>query len=133
MIGIDDVADALYGRLGATFAGLPVAYPEPAVAFDPPADGRYLRAAILPNAPRNRFLGRQTVDQGLLQVTVVWPRNASELPAWRIAKQVCDHFNVPRLNAGGVRVQIDSGAYTASPLTFDDRIEIPVTIAWSAV
>lgn len=139
VVDIAKIATALYTRLGETFAGLPVAYPEPQKAFVPPVDGDgeplpYLRASILPNVPRWQGMRNESLAQGLLQVDIVWPRNQSELPAYRIAKQIGDHFlALDAYYSGGVRVTIAGAPYASPPLNEPSRLTIPVTIPWQAV
>ena len=127
------VLDALLARVAALTLSpvLPVAYPE--VAFIPPADGKYLVASFFPNRPMAEGLTSGRVDQGLLQVTVVWPKDQGLLAPSSIAQAVIDHFpNGLALTSGATRVKISGQAWAAAPLTDTDRVSIPVTIPWAA-
>jgi hypothetical protein len=127
------VLDALLARVAALTLSptLPVAYPE--VAFDPPADGKYLAVSFFPNRPMAEGLTNGRVDQGLLQITVVWPKNQGLIAPAGIAQAVIDHFpNGLALQSGATRVKISGQAWQAAPITDTDRVSIPITIPWAA-
>lgn len=127
------VLDALLARVAALTLSpvLPVDYPE--VTFDPPADGKYLTVSFFPNRPMAEGLTSGRVDQGLLQVTVVWPKNQGLVAPSNIAQAVIDHFpNGLALQSGSTRVKISGQAWAAAPITDTDRVSLPVTISWAA-
>lgn len=128
-MGDDEIAVALFARaeLLAEATGLPVAFPE--VSFQPPAEGGYLRVRFFPNAPAWQGLASGRVDQGILQVTVVWPRNEGVVRPLAVAGQVKAHF--PKdLSLSGVIVTAEPFASALIP----DEAEalVPVSILWKA-
>lgn len=110
---------------------MPVSMPD--VAFTPPADGRYLRVDLFTNAPFWEGLASGRVDQGLLQVTVVWPKGKGLIVQRRAAKEVMDHF-AKGLKLFGLAtcVTIHREPWAASPIKGDVSTETPVTISWTA-
>ena len=111
---------------------LPVAMPD--VPFTPPADGKYLRVDLFTNAPFWEGLKSGKIDQGLLQVTVVWPRNTGAIAIRRAVADVLAYF--PKglaLFAPGTRVRVNKEPWEASPIIEDDKTSIPITISWTAV
>jgi hypothetical protein len=127
------VLDALLARVAALTLSpvLPVDYPE--AAFDTPADGKYLAVSFYPNRPMAQGLTSARVDQGLLQITVVWPKNHGLIAPNAIVQAVINHFpNALALQSGATRVKISGQAWTAAPITDTDRVSIPITIPWTA-
>lgn len=129
------VAAALLARCSTLSVGspaLPVAYPD--VDFTPPASGKYLEARFLPNRPAYEGLSSGRMDQGLLQINVVWPRKQGVIKPNAAAAEVMAHFPKGlRLQGSGVRVKIDREPWAAAPLIEDDKTVIPVTVSWTAV
>lgn len=112
---------------------LPVSFPEPDKDFVPPEDGRYLEVALFSNTPRWEGVRSGRVDQGLLQVNVVWPKNQGLIKPGQKADQVIAHFaKNARLFSGGTRVTINLEPYAGSALPDADAVTIPVTIPWLA-
>lgn len=110
---------------------LPIAMPD--VAFPPPADGRYLRVDLFSNAPFWEGLTSGRIDQGLLQVTVVWPKGKGLIVQRRAAKQVMEHFAKGlKLFGPATRVTINREPWAASSIPGDVSTETPVTISWTA-
>jgi hypothetical protein len=133
------VLDALLARMVALDVGAilgsgnRVAYPEAATTFVPPTDGKYLAVSYFPNRPMASGLSSGRVDQGLLQVTVVWPKNAGLIAPSNVAQAVIDHFpNGLVLQSGATRVKISGQAWQAAPIPDADRVSIPITIPWAA-
>ena len=136
MIDPAAVAAALLSRCETLEVGspvLPVAFPD--VPFDPAVeapDGRYLTVDLFNNAPFWEGLTSGRIDQGLMQITVVWPKGEG-LAARRAAAEVIAQF--PKnltLPGSGVRVKINRETWQASPILDDDSTSIPVTISWVA-
>lgn len=125
--------DALFARCATIVTGsptLPVAYPE--VAFTPPSDGKYLKVEDFSNKPAWEGLSSGSLAQGLLQITVVWPRGVGTIAPAQIAQTVIAHFNKGlSLFSGTSRVTITQEPYAASPLTDDISVRIPVTVSWT--
>ena len=132
------VASLLLGRCDTLNVGtpkMPVAMPD--VVFDPAVkapDGRYLRVDLFSNAPFWEGLTSGRIDQGLLQITVVWPKGKGLIVQRRAAQQVMDHFAKGlKLFGPATRVSINREPWAASPLPGDVSTETPVTISWTAV
>lgn len=126
--------DALMTRLGTLITGsptLPVSYPE--VDFTPPADGKYLAAAFFPNRPAWEGLSSGKLDQGILQISVVWPKDVGLIAPLQIAELVKAHFAKRlALISGTTKVTITREPWAAQPLIEDRQVRVPVTISWSA-
>lgn len=116
---------------------LPVAMPD--VAFQPPVDGQggtlpYLRIDLFSNAPFWEGLASGRIDQGLLQVTVVWPEGEGIVVGRRAAADVMAHFPKGlRLFGPATRVSINKEPWAASPITEESETLTPITISWTAV
>ena len=129
-----EIASSLLARCATLEVGspaLPIAYPEPASTFEPPADGKYLEVSLFYNRPAWEGLSSGRMDQGLLQITVVWPKNMGLPGPLRHAAEVIDHFPKGQALADGVRVS--GQPYAASPLIDASDVRVPVTIPWIAV
>lgn len=127
---INAIATALMQHVGDLEIGspaLPIAYPD--VAFTPPADGKYLAVQFLANAPAWEGLSEGRRDQGLLQVTVVWPKGLGVIRALDAAQDVIAHFPKGLVLSG---VKITGQPYAGSPLLDDADTRVPVTIPWAA-
>lgn len=111
---------------------MPVAMPD--VAFSPPADGRYLRVDLFSNAPFWEGLTTGRVDQGLLQITIVWPKGKGIVAHRRAAAQVMAHFPKGlKLFGPATRVTVNREPWVASPILDDSETLTPITISWTAV
>lgn len=111
---------------------MPVAMPD--VTFTPPTDGRYLRVDLFSNAPFWEGLSSGKIDQGLLQITVVWPKGKGLIVQARAVAQVLAHFHKGlKLFGPGARITVNREPWAASPLPGDVSTETPITISWTAV
>lgn len=131
------VAGVLLARCETLNVGtpkMPVAMPD--VTFDPAVkapDGRYLRADLFSNAPFWEGLTSGRIDQGLLQITVVWPKGKGLIVQRRAAQQVMDHFAKGlKLFGPATRVSINREPWAAAPIKGDVSTETPITISWTA-
>ncbi len=128
------IADALLARCATLAVGsppLPVSYPD--VPFSPPADGKYLEVSDFTNRPAWEGVTTGRVDQGLLQITVVWPKDEGVIKPKAIADAVAAHFPKGlRLTSGAARVKVSAGPWAASPLLGGGETRIPITIPWTA-
>lgn len=128
------ITDALFARVKTLVVGspaLPIAWPE--VAFSPPASGKYLRIDDFPNRPAWEGISSGRLDQGLLQIMVVWPKNQGLIAPRQIAAQVIAHF--PKglaMFSGSTRVRVSREAWASSDLKDDKSVLIPITIPWTA-
>jgi hypothetical protein len=105
----------------------------PDVSFAPPADGKYLRVNYFTNTPRWQGLSRGSVNQGLVQIDVVWPKGQGVVAHRRIVSQVAAAFPKGlRLFAPGVRVTINREPWAASPISEASQTLTPITVSWVA-
>lgn len=130
------VYDALMTRVGTINTGspdLPIAYPESAATFNPPSDGKYLEVADFTNAPAWQGVSSGRMDQGLLQVTVVWPKGDGLVRPKQIAAMILDHFAAgTQMSSGGYWVKVTQAPYAATAIVETDKVRIPVIIPWRA-
>jgi len=111
---------------------LPIAYPD--VTFIPPTDGKYLRLDLFNNEPFWQGLSSGRIDQGLMQVMVVWPRAEGRIKPAEVAALVMEHWaKLTVLQGSGVRVKVNREPYVSSPILSDHETETPITIPWNAV
>lgn len=116
--------------------GLPVAWPE--VIYTPEAGpgGQFkpfMRVELFSNRPAWEGLAAGRLDQGILQLTLVWPPGAGIVQPTSVAGQVLANFpQGMRLDAQDVRVKVTSAPWIASPITETDRASYPITINWTA-
>jgi hypothetical protein len=131
---IAQIMDALFAHcatLGVGSPALAIAYPE--VAFTPPASGKYLQVDFFANRPAWEGLTSGKLAQGILQVTVVWPRGQGILQPGEAAQAVIDHFaKGTSLYSDGAKVTIGQEPWSASPVMDGTDCRIPVTIPWVA-
>lgn len=110
---------------------LPVAMPD--VPFTPPADGRYLRVDLFSNAPLWEGLTSGRLDQGLLQVTIVWPKGKGVIKPRQAAAEVMAHFPKGlKLFGPATRVSVNREPWATSPIMDDATTLTPITIPWTA-
>lgn len=122
------VFDTLMGRTGQISSGspsLPISWPEK--EFTTPDDGRYLEVIIFPNRPSFEGLASGRVDQGLLQISVVWPKGEGVIAAMEIADEVAAQFY---MGSRFGRIKVYRQPWISTPLSEDDRVKIPITIPW---
>lgn len=138
MADLNHVRRALRDRLDALVLSpvLPIAWPEPTETFVPPS-GPYLVAKLLFNRPRFEGMSASdgVLDQGLLQVDVVWPKNQGDAGAIDVAKAIRAHFTVDPALAlfhGGTKTKITGQPYLSGPFSEDADLRVPVTVPWTA-
>lgn len=131
-----DVMRALFARVKAlgTAQSLAVAYPEPNTVFTPPETGKYLEAKFFENTPRWQGLSAGRMDQGLLQIDVVWPRGQGLPAPGAVADAVVAYFPQGlELFSGSTKVKVSGAPSRAQPISEDRQLRIPVTVPWVAV
>lgn len=115
--------------------------PEPQIvenvedSYKPTIGEAYLEARYLP-APTNTLAVGEGRDQynGILQVTVVAPRNEGVEPAMAIADEVIRHFKKHTIIDGdGVRVKINRQPSQASPAGDGAWLRVPVSIVYNCM
>ena len=136
MAAYADIVLALLTRVSTLSTGsptLPVAYPEDAGGFTPPTDGKYLDVAVFSNRPRFEGLNTGRVDQGILQVAVVWPKAKGLIQASQVADLIIAHFaSGTVMRSGSANVKVSGQPYAASPISEATELRIPVSIPWTA-
>lgn len=130
----ETIADILLTKLAELEESgpeLPVAFPD--VAFDPPANGKYLRAGLYFNSNYWESLGGDGVPQGLLTVTVVWPTGQGIMASLNVADKIKQAFQKGlSLTSGSVKVTINKAPWSGSPIEDEGQTLVPVTISWMA-
>ena len=131
------IFEALMAKVATLSTGsptLPVAYPD--VGFDPAVsatDGKYLEVAYFPNAHRWVGLSTGALRQGLLQITVVWPRGKGHVLPLQIVNSIKTHFAAGTVMVSGTtKVKVKEEPVDASPIIEDHDTRIPITIPWTA-
>lgn len=132
-----NIPAALLARLSSLAIGspaLPIAYPDR--PFDPATQslsGKYLQAAYFRNTPAFEGLASGVLDQGLLVVSVVFPKDGGVIAINQAAQAVADHFpKAAAYTSGGTRVKISREPVIGSPLQEGDKTIVAVTISWVA-
>lgn len=127
------IYDALVAKVATLGGGLPVSYPEATPTFAPPANGKYLAVSYFPNRPAWEGVSAGRIDQGLLQISVVWPKNAGLVAPLDIAETIIAHFALGTVMVSGtVKVKVSRQPWAAAPLSEADKVMVPVSIPWSA-
>lgn len=116
--------------------GLDAAWPEVAYAPAVGAAGQikpYLKVDLLPNRPAWEGIASGRLDQGILQLTLVWPPGAGLLQPGIYVGQIIANFPKGlRLSAQDVSVKVTAETWAAAPITEPDRAMHPITISWTA-
>jgi hypothetical protein len=127
---IAHVKQKFYERVEAMAATLGVGAAYPNSAFVPGEDW-YIEAKVFPNGPRGQGLSSGRLDQGLLVVSGVFPKNTGDIEPSNIAATIMSWF--PRglnLHSGGHKISIVMEPFEGVALTRNDRYLIPITIEW---
>lgn len=110
---------------------LPVAFPD--APFTPPANDRYLRCDLFTNAPAWEGLKSGRLDQGLLQVSVIWPRNTGAIEIRKAVSDVLAFWPKGLILSGrDTRLRINREPWAASPIIEDHQTSVPITVSWVA-
>ena len=127
---------ALLDHLAALTFTPPLPVAQPGIAFPPSGEDKpdnYLAVAFLPNRTRQVTLGDDPQQKrGLLQVSVYWKAGAGLIKPLDAAGRVIDHFNNKTLFASDVKITISGEPWASGPIQEDDRVQIPVTIPYTA-
>jgi hypothetical protein len=130
-----EIPTALLERLTSLSVGspaLPIAYPD--VTFNPATDatdGKYIEAGFFRNAPLWEGLKSGVIDQGLLVLSIVWPKGQGIIGINDDAQAVAAHFAKDlHLKSGSTGVKINKEPVIGSPLPEGDRTVVAVTISW---
>ncbi|QKV20537.1 DUF4128 domain-containing protein [Oricola thermophila] len=112
---------------------LPIA--DPNIDFDPPADGRYLRATFVPNTTDRLFIQSTGLHRytGLFMVDVFDKPGTGETRARDVAGQVAEHFPCDdRITEEGVTLRIITRPNVGPAIIEDQAIHVPVTVEFWA-
>jgi hypothetical protein len=134
------VADAIIEDLLLTRAALmatqgpalPTAMPD--AAFTKPANGKYLEVRHLTNQPKWESLASDgpSIEQGILQVIVHWPKTQGSIPYKNVVGQVKAFFcKGTTLCRSGIKVTVYRKPWTTSPL-IDTDTQVPISIPYQA-
>lgn len=100
--------------------------------YDPVIGVPFLAGQLFTNDTTTRYVGEgRKVYQGILQVTVVYPRDHGVLDAIEVAGMVIDHFKKGTIIDGdGVRVKITRQPSHASATPDGAWLRVPVSIPY---
>lgn len=139
---INGIEANIANLLMTTFAGqtfnddtstpLTVAWPE--VSFDPSNTPKYLNLQLLFNrAGWYAMAGVRSQRIGLLQVTVVWPKQQGEIKPLSVASAIADSWKIgTTLYGTDLKLKIYQPPYLSGPFSDAFRVQIPVNIPWAA-
>jgi len=97
------------------------------------APDRYLSISLFDNRPAWEAIGPGKLDQGLMQISVVWPRNNGPIEIRTAVQAVLDHFPKALLMRQGTAcVKVSGEPWAASALVEESQTMIPVTVPWVA-
>lgn len=132
------IAEALFERVLTLTTTLPIIWPEQLDAPNPDAQATgesqaRLEVAIFYNRPAWEGVSSGALDQGLLQITVVWPKNQGVIRPMQEAAVVLAHFTKGlTLFSGSTKVRVTPAPWQASPISDLSDVRVPVTIPWTA-
>lgn len=131
------IPDALLARVLTLSIGsppLPISLPD--MGFDPAADapdGKYLEVAYFPNRPAWQGISSGVVDQGFLQINVVWKPGAGIIAPMEAVAQVKAHFaKGTELISGSTKVKLTVEPWESGPIIAPDKTLTQITIPWKA-
>ena len=104
-------------------------------SYKPTIGQEYLSATWLPAPTNTRAVGDGRFQyNGILQVTVVYPRLSDVTLATGIADKVVDHFKKGTIIDGdGVRVKINRQPSQATPAPDGAWLRVPVSIVYNCM
>ena len=97
---------------------------DPDNTFEP-----YIEFKLFKNSPAWQGLNSGRMDQGLLQLDVVWPRGKDRAGAVAAIDEIISLYPKGSYLDGMLKVQ--KAPWAASPLVEDDRTRHPITIPWT--
>lgn len=128
-------ADALLARaesLAVLSPALPIVFAEPGADYDPPSGGQYLLVVNYPNRPAWEGVASGVMDQGLLMVTLVSPKNQGEIGALEAVQEVKDHFPKGHVMASGATTVKVAREPWHTVIRETHEVRFPITIPWSS-
>lgn len=131
----DAIADALMYAVSALSMAVsqPIAYP--GVKYTPVTGQAYLYASLLPNQTRRMFIGNGEPNrhQGILQISVMWPRDVGVMPPLRVAAKIASHLGEGTVLATDLGpIRIDERPSIMPALQGPVWVNVPVRIPYVA-
>jgi len=132
------IAEALFERVLTLTTTLPIIWPEQLDAPNPDiqttGEGQArLEVAVFYNRPAWQGVSAGALDQGLLQITVVWPKNRGLIKPMEVVGTVLEHFPTGHpMFSGTTKVSVSGAPWASSPISETNEVRIPVTIPWTA-
>lgn len=132
------IAEALFERVLTLTTTLPIIWPEQLDAPNPDTQATgegqaRLEVAIFYNRPAWQGVSAGALDQGLLQITVVWPKNRGLIKPMEVVGAVLDHFPTGQtMFSGTTKVRVSGAPWASSPISDRAEVRVPVTIPWTA-
>lgn len=132
------IAEALFERVLTLTTTLPIIWPEQLDAPNPDiqttGEGQArLEVAVFYNRPAWEGVSSGALDQGLLQITVVWPKNRGVIKPMEVVGTVLEHFPTGHpMFSGTTKVRVSGAPWASSPISETNEVRIPVTIPWTA-
>lgn len=132
LLSIRQALEAHLSAMGPIYTALPTIFEN--TGATPPKGAAYQKAFLLPAEPENPCTGSDFFrEQGILQVSLYYPRQATAKPALERAEQTRLHFQPPRtLTSGGVEVIISRTPEIQRATIEEERYHVPVLIRWFA-
>ncbi len=129
--GVDAaITDALLSHLQDADLDVPVAWP--GADFTPGATA-YLAVTLFPAPTTVATITTHDRHDGIMQVSVFWPRGEGIIGPMELAGRVIARFpRGTRLDRNDQSVRIDRTPWTSPPLQEAGWVQIPVTIPWTA-
>ncbi len=132
------IAEALFERVLTLTTTLPIIWPEQLDAPNPDTQATgegqaRLEVAIFYNRPAWQGVSAGALDQGLLQITVVWPKNRGLIKPMQVVGTVLEHFPTGHpMFSGTTKVRVSGAPWASSPISDLSDVRVPVTIPWTA-
>jgi hypothetical protein len=124
------VTDALLSHLQDADLDVPVAWP--GSDFTPP-DGPYLAVALFPLPVTTATIATHDRHDGIMQVSVFWPRGDGIIGPMELAGSVVARFpRMTRIVRSDRVVRIDRTPSVGAPVQEPGWVQIPVTINWTS-
>lgn len=129
------VNDALMARASTmviSSPALPIVYAEPGEDYESPEGGEYLVVVNYPNRAAWEGITAGVMDQGLLMVTLVTPKNRGQIAGLELVQEVKDHFPKGHVMASGATSVKVAREPWHTVLPEKHELRFPITIPWSA-
>jgi hypothetical protein len=131
MIEVDIETALMNAAIEAAFqvGDLPLQVPNR--VFNPPSDGRYLRATHFRNPVNNLAWGDETLFQGVLQIDMFGAPDVGSIPLTTIGSALSTYFRKGRqFREGNALVEIQEKPSVLSEATNGHETFVPVSIRY---